>query len=514
MPFEKLIEDLEDKKQKSLLQGGLEKVELQHAKGKLTARERIDRLLDPGSFVELGQLACSDVPGMEEKTPADGIVIGYGCVNGRRIGITASDFTVLAGTLARVHGKKVHDLKQQLDHGKLPRVFLTEGGGGRVPDAQGSIGMTSSAMMGSHSIFYTYTNLRYAPMITAIMGNCFGTSMWKACAADFVVQVKGTTLSVSGFRALQKVIAANYSNEEMGGWKIHAEYTGITDRVAEDEEECFNIIRDFLDYLPSNNTELPPKRTVPEGSGEAMRNILDILPEKRQRGYDMYKIIYTIVDRDTVFDIKPLFGKTIITCLARINGYTVGIIANQPLVKGGAMGTDALEKLTSFLCLCDSYNIPLIFLHDSPGFLVGKEAELKKVGAKVTNAMAALSQVTVPKITIIIRKSYGQAMFSLCGPSAGPDFIVAWPTAEISFLDPIVAADVAYESSSNKEYQDLIKGMIQEASPQPAAGRYFLQDIIDPRETRMYLIKILNIIHDFEGKSIGEHLLANWPKKF
>ena len=514
MALKKFIEDLQGKKEQALLLGGPHKIESQHAKGRSTARERIDRLLDPGSFTELGMLACSDMPGMEDKTPADGIIIGFGTVNGQRIGITASDFTVLAATLSRVHGKKMHDFKQLINQYSLPNVFLGDGGGGRVPDGQGSIGMTSSAMMGTRSIFHMYTNLRRAPMITAIMGNCFGVPMWQACAADFVVQVKGSTLSVSGARALQKIIAANYSDEEMGGWQIHAEHTGITDRTAEDEEDCFRIIREFLDYMPPNNRELPSKHPVPENSGRNMDKILNILPEKRTRAYNMYKIIQSIVDSGTIFDLKPLFGKTIITCLTRIHGRTVGIVANQPMVNGGAMGTDALEKMTGFLCLCDSYNIPLLFLHDSTGFLVGKEAELKKVGAKVTNAMDALSQVTVPKISIIIRKSYGQGMFSLCGPSAGPDFLVAWPSAEISFLDPVVAADVAYGSLPDEEYQKLKNQMIQEASPGPAAGRFFLQDIIDPRETRNYLINILDIIADCEGGGVGKHLLANWPKQF
>jgi methylmalonyl-CoA decarboxylase subunit alpha len=513
MNFEKLIEELYEKKEQALL-GAPHKIEAQHSKGRRTARERIDHLLDPGSFTELGMLAHSDMPGMEDKTLGDGIIIAFGTVNGRRVGVMASDFTVLAATLSRVHGKKMHDFRQLINKYQLTNIFLGDGGGGRVPDGQGSIGMTSSAMMGVESIFHMYTNQRRAPMITAIMGNCFGVSMWQACAADFVVQVKGSTLSVSGARALQKTIAATYTDEEMGNWKIHAERTGITDRVAEDEEDCFRIIKKFLSYMPSNNMDLPPTSTVPEDSGKTMAGIMDILPENRKKAYDMYKIIQAIVDRGTLFDLKPLFGKTIITTLVRINGWVVGIVANQPLVNGGAMDTNALEKMTGFLSLCDSYNIPLLFLHDSPGFLVGKDAEIQKVGAKVTNAMDALSQVTVPKISIIIRKSYGQGMFSLCGPSAGPDFVVAWPTAEISFLDPVVAADVAFGSLPADQYQALKDQMIQEAAPGPAAGRFFLQDIIDPRETRNYLIDILNIIATRGGEKIGEHRLANWPKQF
>jgi len=313
---------------------------------------------------------------------------------------------------------------------------------------------------------------------------------------------------------MKRSIASTDSDEDMGGWKIHAELTGMSDQVAEDEKDCFRIIKEFLDYMPSNNKELPPVRPVPEGSGENIDHILDILPDKRNRTYNMYKIIKLIVDGGKIFDLKPFFGKTVITCLARIDGRVVGFIANQPIVNVGAMNTDALEKMTSFICLCDSFNIPLIFLHDTPGFWVGKEAELKKVGAKVTNALEALAQVTVLTISIIIRKSYGQAMLNMCGQSAGPDFIVAWPTAEVGFLEPDIAADVAYGALPEEERKALTEKMIQDTEPYSLAQEYYIQDIIDPRVTRDYIIQVLNIIRNSENCGMGKHLLANWPTKF
>ena len=211
MSFEKLLEELQKRKEKALLMGGIEKIGLQHSRGRLTARERVESLFDPSSFTELGLLACSDMPGMAEKTPADGIITGYGRIKGRQIGIIASDFTVLASTLARVNGKKIHDFKQQITRKKMPLIFFGEGGGGRVPDGQGSIGMTASAMMGERAIFPMYSHLREAPMVTAIAGNCYGVPMWQACASDFVVQVKGSTLAVAGARALQKAIGISLS---------------------------------------------------------------------------------------------------------------------------------------------------------------------------------------------------------------------------------------------------------------------------------------------------------------
>jgi len=338
--------------------------------------------------------------------------------------------------------------------------------------------------------------------------------MWQACMSDFVVQMKGSTLSVSGARALQKSIAATYTDEEMGGWKIHAEHTGITDRVAEDEEDCFRIIKTFLGYMPSSNMEPPPIHSVPKGSGENMHKILDILPEKRREAYNMYKIIQAVADIGSMFDLKPSFGKTLITCLARIDGRVVGIIANQPLVNGGSMDTNALDKMMSFLCLCDSFNIPLVFLHDTPGFFVGREAELKKVGAKVTNALHALAQVSVPKISIIIRKSYGQAGGNMCGPGTGPDVIVSWPTGEGGFLDPEVAADVVYGALPEEERRQLTREMLRDSSPYSLAQEFFIHDVIDPRETRSYLCNILRLLQQSKTSAIGRHLLANWPMKF
>ena len=228
----------------------------------------------------------------------------------------------------------------------------------------------------------------------------------------------------------------------------------------------------------------------------------------------MHRIIENIVDNGKCFELKTEFGKMLITSLARINGEVVGIVANNPIVNMGAMDTDALDKMISFMCLCDSYNIPLIFFHDTPGHMVGKDAERKKVGARVVNALQALFQVTVPKITIIIRKSYGQATVNMCGMGGGPDFFVAWPTAEIGFMDPQIAADVVYGDLPEEERKKSVEKMVGDLSPYPAAGAYYLQDVIDPRDTRDYLTKTLKIIRDSKNKGMSEHHLANWPTKF
>jgi acetyl-CoA carboxylase carboxyltransferase component len=515
MGIEDLLKELEQKRHQFLQMGGPDKVKRQHDKGRLTARERIDRLLDPGSFMEMGLFAHSDFPGMEDKTPADSLICGYGLINGRRVSVIANDFTVLASTNAKVNLKKLLAFKTQVkEKMRIPLIFLGEAGGARMPDCQGSKEVCALSGYGLDGLRPEYTHFRAQPFIFAALGECYGVADFQANLADFVVQVKGSSISVSGPRALGRAIGQTYSGEEMGGWEIHSRITGIADKVAEDDEECFRIIRTYLDYMPDNQSEIAPVKPVPEGSEGRMARILDVLPENRKRAYDMHGIIDCIVDGGECFELKSEFGSMLITTLARVGGEVVGIVASNPIVNMGATNTDALDKMMSFLCLCDSYNIPLIFLHDTPGHMVGKDAEAKRVGAKVVNALQCLFQVTVPKIAIIVRKSYGQVTINMCGQGGGPDFLVAWPTAEIGFMDPLIAADVVYGSLPEEERMKEVDKMIGDSSPYPAAGAYYIQDIIDPRETRNYLIKVLRIVRDSENRGLSEHRLANWPTKF
>ncbi|MBW2559537.1 MAG: carboxyl transferase [Deltaproteobacteria bacterium] len=512
MPFEELIQEMMLKKDKSRAQGGPEKIKKQHDKGRLTARERVEKLLDEGSFLELGALCTSDIPGMEEKTPADGLILGYGCINGRRVGIFANDFTVLAGSSAMINNKKMGIFKKQLYEYGMPMIWLGEAGGQRIPDIQDS-GRILLHGVGDDSARFGYSHLRQVPYVMAAMGDCHGVPDWQAVLADFTLMVKGASISVSGPRALARAIGQQYTAEEMGGWKIHAESTGMADQIAEDDNDCLLIIRKYLDYMPSNNRELPPTRPIPPGSEERMEKILDIMPERRRRSYDMHKIIECVVDGGEYLEFKPNFGAMLITCLARIGGETVGLIASNPIVNAGATDTDALEKSTSFMCHCDSFNIPLIFFVDTPGHLTGKGAELKRVGARVTNNLQALFQVTVPKITVLIRKGYGQALVNMCAAGTGTDFMVAWPTAEISFMDPEIGADIVLGNLPEEERRKLVGEMMADSSPFPAANTYGIQDVIHPAETRDYLIKVLGIIRDSKGKGIGKHLLSGWPTK-
>jgi acetyl-CoA carboxylase carboxyltransferase component len=251
-----------------------------------------------------------------------------------------------------------------------------------------------------------------------------------------------------------------------------------------------------------------------------MDRILDFLPEKRNRAYDMNKILATIVDGETLFPIKPLFGRSVITSLARVAGKVVGIVANQPMFKAGAMDTDGIDKVISFLCLCDSFNIPVLFFHDTPGFLVRKEAERERVGARVMNHMNALGQMTVPKISIIVRKAYGMAFWNMAGSGCATDFLVAWPTAEMSFVDPEIAANVVFAGKLEKtpeliaQKEKLVQQMIEDSAPYPAARMHYIHDVIYSQETRDYIIRALEISQTRRTGGVSEHRLANWPTKF
>jgi acetyl-CoA carboxylase carboxyltransferase component len=519
MPFDEQMELLARKRQKALEMGGQRKIDIHHAKGRLTARERIERLLDPGSFFEVGMFNHSDMPGMEDKTPADSKIGGYGKIDGRHVVIMANDFTVLAATSSRIAGRKEGELKIQAARKGYPVIYLGEAGGARMPDIMGARGLASFGGGYFESWTHIMSRVRQTPMITAVMGECYGMPTWMACLSDFVVQVKGSAMGVSGPRVLELALGEKISDEELGGWQVHAEITGNADAVAENETECFHIIRRYLSYMPSHNGQRPPDSPTPEGSGGEMNHILDYLPEKRNRAYDMHIILNCIVDKESLFPIKPLFGQSVITALSRIGGKVAGIVANQPMHNAGAMDTDGIDKVVSFLCLCDSFNIPLIFFHDIPGFMVGRDAERKRVAARVMNYMNALGQLTVPRISIIVRKSYGMAFWNMCGSGCGADFLVAWPSAEMSFVDPAIAANVVYggkpsaSDRNSEEWKALYKQMIDDASPFGAAGHHYIHDVIDPRETRAYIIRALEIAGSALTDGIGEHKLANWPTK-
>ncbi|MFV8828002.1 acyl-CoA carboxylase subunit beta [Alkalihalobacterium sp. APHAB7] len=508
--MEQYIHDLQERKKRSLDYGKNKRKDEQNA----LARERIEKLVDPGTFLELGLLAHSDVPGFEEKTPADGLICGLAKINGRPVVVEAIDKYVMAGTEGAVHLRKSHMAHEYAIKRGLPIFNLAEGGGLRMPDGMGSDGISDKLFPDS-----LLTVGRQVPMITGIFGDSFGGPTWMAVSSDFVSQVKGTCMAVAGPRMLEMATGEKVDLEELGGWRVHAEETGQIDHAGDDEADTIAAMKEFFSFLPAHEDELPPRRETKDNPNRQVEELLDIVPTRRTRAYDMKKVIKAIVDDGQFFELKPLFGKSLLTGLAHLDGRVVGIIANQPIQFAGSSGAEECDKATDFICLCDSYHIPIIFLHDIPGFRVSSNAEKKRIPTKIMVWNQALARATVPKVSIIIRKSIGAAFGNMCGPTMGGDFVFAWPTAEINFTGPEVGINVVYgkklmQADNPKEArQELLSKWEFDSSPFKAASKYYIDDVIDPRDTRKILAQSLEFACSRDGGR-SKRLLADWPTGF
>ena len=506
----RLYEEYEERRAQALAMGGEKKLEARRARGISNARERIDRLVDTGSFIESGLFATSVSEADRSRTPADGKVVGYGKLDGREIAVIANDFTVLGASSSATNGKKIGQMKRVATQRGLPLVFLGESSGARMPDTMGSRGMGS--MLGNDPT--QYQRMRETPWAGAVLGYCYGSSTWYTGFSDFSVMRKGAIMAVSSPRLVSLAIKETIDPEEIGGWRLHSEVTGLIDMVVDTDDEALQAIRTFLGYLPSHHNEAPPVHAVTPGSGEDMESIVSFLPNSRTQVYDVRKILRTVFDRDSLFEVKSRFGKVAMTALARLEGRTVGVIANNPLHKGGALDTDACEKITSFIVMCDSFNIPLVMFVDTPGFIIGLDAERKRAPGKIMNFMSALSLVTVPKISIILRKSYGQAYLNM-GGGRNSDEVAAWPTAEISFMNPHFAAEIVHGLTPGEEgFDTVLQAMERDSSVYDIAANYGIQSVILPHETRAYLIRMLEVHRLRLSNGVGQHLMRTWPTTY
>jgi acetyl-CoA carboxylase carboxyltransferase component len=508
MPFEALIQEFEERRLRALGMGGPEKLTQRKEHGLLNARERVDYLLDSGSFIESGLFATSARAEVRQKTPADGKVCGFGRIDGRDIGIISNDFTVLGASSALINQKKVKHVKGVANKRGFPMVFLGETSGARMPDRMGAQGRAIVGQDGAE-----YQRLRRAPWVSALLGSCFGHSAWYASLSDFVVMRKGATLAVASHRVAARAIGQPITAEELGGWKMHTRISGMVDIAVDTDEQALDALKKFLSYMPSHCNEPPPVWQVPPGSDEPIKRVLGIMPESRTQVYDIRKIIAAIVDLDSLFELKPSFGRAVVTALTRLDGKTVGIIANNPLYKGGALDVDACNKVTSFLVLCDSFNIPLVFLVDVPGFMIGLEGEMRGAPGRIINWVNALSLVTVPKISIILRKSYGKAYLNM-GGGKNSDEVACWPTADLGFVDPAVGVNILHglkQEDDPERFKELAERIAQDSSVWGLAALYETQSVIDPRDTREYLIRTLEVHRPRLTAGVGEHLIANWP---
>lgn len=500
-------QDYEDRRRAALAMGGEEKLRARAEKGILNARSRIDRLVDAGSFYESGLFGRSVMSGEEANTPADGKIAGYGRIDGREVALISNDFTVKGASSSLTNMRKVAQMRRVATSRGMPMVWLGESSGARLPDNQGSRGM--GTMLGNDPT--QYQRMRETPWVSAVLGYCYGSSFLYNCCSDFSVMRKGAVMAVSSPGLIEMATGEKLAPEELGGWKIHAEITGMIDMVVDTDEEALDAVKKFLSYMPAHHREPPPVRDVPDGSGEGMGSILDLLPASRTQVYDMRKIIQCILDKDSYFELKARFGRVAVTALGRLGGRVVGVVANNPLVKGGTLDTDACDKIIDFLVLCDSFNIPLVMLVDTPGFLIGAEAEKRRATGKIVNFMNALQLVTVPKISVIIRKSYGQAYLNM-GGGRNSDEVAAWPTAEVSFMTPAFAVSVVHGlRRGDAGFEECHAEMEQENEVWGMASIYAAQHVIQAQETRNHLMRMLEVHQLRLSNGVGQHLMRAWP---
>jgi len=516
MGYDELYREHDARRDRALAMGGSAKLDRRRNAGLLNARERIDYLFDKGSFLESGMFATSARPEDRETTPCDGKLCGYGRIDGREVVAVVNDFTVKGASSAATNMKKIAQMQRTATERGLPLVFLGESSGARIPDNMGAIGMGN--LLANNPT--QYRRLRESPWASGVLGMCYGSSTWYTCLSDFSVMRKGAVMAVSSERLVSMAIGEKIDGEALGGWKMHAETTGLVDQFVDTDEQAIDAIKTFLSYMPGHCNEAAPVHPVPDGSEDAVKGVAALVPESRTRVYDMRKVIQAVVDTDSYFELKPRFGRTAVTALARVDGQSVGFVANNPLFKAGAMDAQACDKIVNFMVLCDSFNIPLVFFVDNPGFVIGIEAERQRAPGKIINFMNALQLVTVPKLTVMIRKNYGQAYINM-GGGRNADDVCAWVSAEVSFMDPAFAVNVVHggegqrlEEDDPALFKEAYEKIQQENSVWDLAACYAVQQVIKPEETRDWLQRMLRVHERRLTGGIGRHLLSNWPTSY
>jgi acetyl-CoA carboxylase carboxyltransferase component len=489
--------------QRAELGGGAQALERHHQRGKLTARERLDLLFDPGSFVEINQLAesqATDFGMQEKKVPGDGVITGFGTIDGRLVFAYAQDVTVLGGSVGTIHGEKICRIMDEALKVKAPLVALNDSGGGRLHEG-------FFASRGVAGMFFRNTAASgVVPQITGMMGSCAGVSVYSPALTDFIVMVKGTShMVITGPGVIKSVTGEDVDLEKLGGAKVHSEITGQAHFVAGSDAECIATIKKLLSYLPCNHMEAPP--AVDTGDDpERIDDVLEqIVPADFKKSYDMHAVVERIVDRGSFMEVLPRFAANIIVGFARMEGATVGIVANQPRIKAGCLDVDASDKAARFIRFCDCFNIPLINLVDVPGYFPGvaqEHAGIIRHGAKM---LYAYSEATVPKITLALRKEYGGAVMGMCCVGMGVDLMLAWPIAQLVVLDTAAAVDLIFrkEIQGAADPQEFRRQKIGEydykySNPFHAASNMLVNTVIPPRETRPRLIKALRMLRNKE----------------
>lgn len=501
MSNEKLNELIE-KRKKVQLGGGEDAISKQHGSGKLTARERILKLLDANSFVEMDTFVehrCVNF-GMEKKSaPGEGVVTGYGTIDGRLVYVFAQDFTVIGGSLGEMHAAKIAKAQEAALKVGAPIIGINDSGGARIQEGV-------DALAGYGKIFYNNTVASgVIPQISVILGPCAGGAVYSPALTDFIFMVQNTSkMFITGPQVIETVTGEKVSAEQLGGAMTHNSVSGVAHFLDNSEDECIEKIKHLLSFLPQNNLENSPIFDCQDDLNRIDQVLNDIIPDNPNKAYDMKQIIFTLADKGEFLEYQPYYAENIITGFMRINGKSVGVIANQPSKLAGCLDINASDKSSRFIRTCDSFNIPILTLVDVPGFLPGTNQEYGGIIRHGAKMLYAYSEATVPKVTIITRKAYGGSYLAMCSRDLGADVVLAWPTAQIAVMGPDGAANIIFrkdiEAADDKNAKR--KEKIEEyrntvANPYIAAARGYIDDVIEPSTTRQRIISAFNML---EGK--------------
>lgn len=488
---EQKIGQMKAKQEKIMLGGGQARIDKQHEKGKLTARERIDLFFDEGTFVELDQFVahrCVNF-GMDKKTlPGEGVVTGYGTVNGRLVYAFAQDFTVEGGSLGEMHAAKICKVLDLALKMGAPVIGINDSGGARIQEAV-------DALSGYGKIFLKNTLASgVIPQISVIMGPCAGGAVYSPALTDFIYMVKKTSqMFITGPAVIKSVTAEEVTAEQLGGAMTHNQTSGVAHFAAENEEDCIEQIRYLLSFLPSNNMEDAPEVETGDDPSRMDESLNTLLPDNPNMPYDMKDVIKALVDNGEYYEVHEHYAKNIITCFARFDGKSVGIIANQPAVMAGCLDVNASDKSARFIRFCDAFNLPIVNLVDVPGFLPGTDQEYGGIIRHGAKMLYAYSEASVPKITVITRKAYGGSYLAMCSQDLGADQVMAWPTAEIAVMGPAGAANIIFRKDPDVE-KKTAEYIEEFATPYKAAERGFVDMVIEPMETRPRIVTALNML--------------------
>ena len=488
--------ELAEKKATAREMGGADRVQRQHDQGKLTVRERLDLLFDEGTFVEFGMLAHhqSQSPAMQGKfTPADGVITGVGDIDGRKACVIAYDFTVMAGSMGMVTEIKAPRMRELALKERIPLIWLVDSAGARIQEATGSMFARTGDLFREQVIMSGVV-----PQVAAMVGPGAAGTAYIPGLADFVPMVKGTSnMALAGPHLVKAAVGEDVTAEDMGGSKVHNKLSGVADLEVADDPSCIEAIRKYLSFFPSSNTAPLPMTETSDPSDRRAEELYDIVPANPRQAYDIHKVIKAITDDGDFFPMKPDFARNLVTGFARFGGRPVGIVANQPKFLGGALDVNSADKAARFVWLCDAFSIPLLFLMDCPGFLVGSAVEKQGIIRHGAKMLYAVAEATVPKVTLVLRKGYGAGYYVMNGRAYEPDYIAAWPTAEISVMGPEGAVNIIFrkqieampEEERNDARNNMVAAIREQISPYIAAGWSFIDDLIDPADTRQIVIR-------------------------